>query len=253
MKTTTATTLLLSMLLSGCASTRTEYQVPVPMHHAKEYQTQLQSVRHWDIIADDVAQQSMQEISKRELGLLPVRVVAESEDSPFGKALHEFLVTRMFNKGINLAQTTAGTLSLQYNVQAVHFMGERSNPSRPYIVPGSVTALTAGVLVFHDAAEHITASLAKANLLTGAVAADLLLANNEANRNKESHPIPNMEIIVTTSLVMNGSYIMRRSDIYYVNDPDHHLYQAPVARKPAQRTLMDAIREYDEERHGRFN
>ena len=36
--------------------------------------------------------------------------------------------------------------------------------------------------------------------------------------------LPKNEIIVTTSLMFSGKYIMRNSSIYYINDPDWSQY-----------------------------
>lgn len=56
-----------------------------------------------------------------------------------------------------------------------------------------------------------------------------------------------VEIIVTTSLLLDGNYLMRRSDIYYVNDSDKRLYSQE------RYSLIDVLRAYDKERNRHFD
>ncbi|MFO7728475.1 MAG: hypothetical protein R6X11_09105, partial [Desulfonatronovibrio sp.] len=59
---------------------------------------------------------------------------------------------------------------------------------------------------------------------------ELHVAQSEINvdSGKFSHHIPNVEIMVTTSLTRNNNYIVRDSSIYYINDTDWGNYKQNV-------------------------
>lgn len=225
----------ISALLAGCASTKSEYQVPVPSNHAKEFQLKLQASRHWDAVAEDAAKQSMDELTQRELRSLPISVIQSGAPSPFSRALHQFLVTRLVNKGANVLREGQGKLALEYDIQVVRFSADRSNRSHPEYVPGTATALTAGVLVLHNAATLWSPATRKAALLAAAATGDVITAIQQDGVEDDSkRGIPKVEVIVNSSIVKDGVYQMRRSDIYYVNDTDQLLYEG----EPHQRIRL---------------
>lgn len=218
--------LLISILIAGCASTRPQYQVPVPSTHAKEFQLKLQASRHWDAVAEDAARQSMEELTLRDLRSMPIEIIQSGSPSPFSQALHQFLATRLVNKGANVLRDGKGKLALEYDIQVVRFPTRRSNRSQPEYVPGTATALVAGVLVLHNAATLWSPAARKGALLAATAAGDVVAASNRDGVEDDSQrEIPGAEVIVNSSIVKDGVYIMRRSDIYYVDDPDQSLYE----------------------------
>lgn len=224
--------LSISAMMAGCASTQPQYQVPVPSNHAKEFQLKLQASRHWDAVAEDAARQSMEELTQRELRGMPLEVIQSGAPSPFSRALHQFLVTRLVNKGATVLREGHGKLALEYDIQVVRFTANRTNRSQPEYVPGTATALTAGVLVLHNAATLWSPATRKGALLAAAATGDIIAAIKQDGLEDDSQrEIPKVEVIVNSSIVKDGAYVMRRSDIYYVNDPDQSLYEGEAHQR----------------------
>ena len=49
------------------------------------------------------------------------------------------------------------------------------------------------------------------------------------------HSATNTEVIVTTSLIDNNRYLMRKTDVYYVEDAEGVMFEAPF--RPQLRTM----------------
>ena len=82
-----------------------------------------------------------------------------------------------------------------------------SKPSNGVAAKGT---LTTGIMVFRNAPWEIAA-------IAAAAGADALWSTEVTNGH--------YEVIVTTSMVNNNLYLMRKSDIYYINDVDFWQYQ----------------------------
>ena len=102
------------------------------------------------------------------------------------------------------------------------------------------TAITTGVIVLHHAATHWSSTGQNAALIASSAGADAFMTDYQ--RHDSTIDIPKVEVIVNSAIVKDGIYLMRRSDIYYVNDPDEELYNAAAT---SDKSLMDKIREYD--------
>ena len=96
--------------------------------------------------------------------------------------------------------------------------------------PGTVAALAGGILVAREIAIGSASSTAKAVGVTALIAgADLLVAHAKL------HSATNTEVIVTTSLIDNNRYLMRKTDVYYVEDAEGVMFEAPF--RPQLRTM----------------
>jgi hypothetical protein len=108
--------------------------------------------------------------------------------------------------------------------------------------PGVLTALGAGVFAVHE-----LDVMASVPVQYGAGAALLALADVAAGH----IALPTRtEIIVTTTIVENNRYLMRRSDVYYVPDADAHLFSDHAARTDdcPGAAVTSAQREIDQEK-----
>lgn len=105
-----------------------------------------------------------------------------------------------------------GATEVDVDVQVVRF-----SPNRPQYRFVSVTALGAGILALHEVAEH--SPTAAGFLAAGAFDAATWYASKFA-----SGPTPQYEIIVTVSASDADKYLVRTTNVYYVDDRDAHLY-----------------------------
>ena len=97
--------ILAMALCAGCAS-----QIPLATNHPLTSQKKIRSSHHWDVIADDVAAQTVAALADKQKGLgeKPLFVVSPADNTSFNTAFRNFLVTRMVNKGIPVNQDKDG-------------------------------------------------------------------------------------------------------------------------------------------------
>ncbi len=206
---------LCAFFVSGCT------RIPQPTGYALSEQQKLQAAYHWNLLANDVAHQINSELLER--GYLNTSVYVKhscgdgencgpGESFPFDEGFNDLLTTQLVNFGVPTRPEDDGkSLIVDYKVQVLYHQASRYQWPRP----GALTALTAGIMVFRNAPLELVA-------IAGAAAVDTLWSTTVINGH--------YEVIITTSIVDNNLYIMRKSDIYYINDPDfwHYRQVAPA-------------------------
>ena len=126
------------------------------------------------------------------------------------------LISKLVNGGLNVATRPEGAVQVTYEAQVVRHLAGQGNYQ-----PGSVAALAGGIVVAREIAVGGASSTAKAVGVAALVAgADLLAANARL------HSATNTEVIVTTSLVDNNRYLMRKTDVYYIEDAEGIMFEA---------------------------
>jgi hypothetical protein len=204
-----ATAFASAFLVAGCAS-----QVP----HPKSFQSTSQqlvpkSAQHWQTMADDIATQTRAVLGDARNE--PVYVARSDKKTSFNSAFHDFLITRLMAQGVPVSVRPDGVLTLEYSTQLV-----RHGSERQIYVPGTLTALTGGLLVARNIVNHGISPVGFAALGIGAdIAASMI----------DSAAVSNLELIVTTSVTSGGRYVVRKSDIYYLNQADASLFIEPRA------------------------
>lgn len=201
-----------------------QYNVPVPTDRPGEQQGKLEAVKHWDIVARDAAAQIHQELAQRNLLNVPLNVKHPEHHSAFSQGLHELTLSHLVAKGAHVVRDGSGKLDLEHNLQVVRFNAARGNRSEPRYLPGSITALAAGVLVAHNAATLWNPANQKAAALGMAAITDAFQSTFGPTHADSWRAIPNLEIMINTSLIQGNAFITRRSDIYYINEPDAHQF-----------------------------
>lgn len=194
---------ILVILLGGCSSS----QVPYTQNHPVSYQKVARAASHWDILADDVAAQTVAAIGTQKT----IYVDAPKEATDFNRAFHNFLITRMVNKGITVSKQKNDAIEVQYEAQVV-----RHNSERRAYKPGTITTLAAGLLVAHNVS-HWSPDSQAAAFLGAAAGADAAVSMDAGSPTKT-------ELVVTTSAVEGGRYLVRKTDIYYVEAEDTSLF-----------------------------
>ncbi len=208
--------LALVFAATGCAS-----QVPIAKNHPISTQKKAKSAHHWDVLADDITGQTQATLKKNpELDGKPLYVSTSEESSPFGFALRNFLITRMVNRGMPVTTEKEGAVELQYETQLV-----RHESSRYAHVPGTFTALTAGVWVLRDLVSSGSAAL------PGSIG---LAALADYGMGQYAGGATPTELIVTSTIIRDKKFVMRKSDIYYLEDADLGLF---VKENALQRPL----------------
>lgn len=204
------------LLVSGCT------RIPQPTGYAFSEQQKMQAAYHWNILANDVADQINRTLVEQ--GYLDASVYVQQscrppancepgETFPFDEGFSDLLTTQLVNFGVpTRPEKDAGSLVVQYKIQLLYHQKNRYQ----WPAPGVLTALTAGIMVFRDAPVELAA-------IAGAAAVDALWTTSVLNGH--------YEVIVTTSIVDDNLYVMRKSDIYYINDVDfwHYRKVAPAA------------------------
>ncbi len=206
--------LIVLFLLPACG------RIPEPINHEYNQQKKMQAVKHWDLLARDVASRLNHELIIYDYLTTPVYVketcgdeakpCEQNQTSSFNEAFRDLLITQLVQYGIQTrSEPAADALAINYKVQIVHHRARRVRSA----FPGTFTALTAGVLVLRNAPSEMIA-------LAAAGAMDVV--NSAFTR------AGHYEILITTSIVNVKKYVFRTSDIYYINDEDFWQYQENI-------------------------
>ncbi len=200
-------------LLVGCASS----PIPVSANFPLTVEPKVRSAGHWGLLSNDVAKQTLESLGKLGLsGNLYVALPANA--TAFDRAFQNFLITDLVKSGRVVQQYPDQALEVSYQTQVV-----RHNSPRPHFVPGRFTMIAAGLsaaydLGFHPVGDKIAGGLAFA------VGADYIASENSGGPTAT-------ELILTTTIAQGGRYLVRKTDIYYIEEADTGLlqYRAPAS------------------------
>lgn len=222
---------LLPLCLAGCASRSSETitsseqinsepvasQVPVPAAYPLNTQPKMQAIHHWEVLAEDVVNRisDFLEVSVFET-YYPIYVAAGGT-TPFEKAFYDLLITKMVEKGISVSRSRNEAMVLSFDLHMVRH-GKRIITTQK----GMYKSLAPGMYVKRQPpGKNTPASIYSAEMHVA-----------ESRINVESgtytHHLPNVEIMVTTSLTRNENYVVRDSSVYYINDSDWSNYKQNV-------------------------
>lgn len=190
---------------------------PMPENVSFEDQTQkqIQSSKQWQVIAEDMADQFIQAMQQNNLNKNPVYVFPQSKATSFTRAFNDFFITALVNKGVKVTTNKTSSTVFNYKIQLIEYNSLRGTAvSEMY----KFSSLAAGIVVARNVGEILGVD---GSLLAGGVAldaADLNLA-------------PNLELIITSSIVEKNIFVRRTSDIYYANRLDKHLYMPASSQR----------------------
>lgn len=203
-------TALVLCLAVGCT------RIPQPQGFPYSDQRTMQSAHHWNVLANDVANRINTELLRQHYFNSPVHVrhscgkpntCGPGATFPFDEGFNDLLTTQLVRFGVNTQVSPDSTaLTVDYKVQVVY----HPDPPSQWPQPGVLTALTTGIMVLRDAPSEIIA-------IAAAAAVDTLRATSVVNGH--------YEVIITTSIIDRNRYVLRTSDIYYINDADFWHYQ----------------------------
>lgn len=210
--------LLMSLMvsISGCAQLKTP-AAPIPENFALEnkFQKHMQTSQHWKVVADDLADQMKQVMQQKKLTSKPVYLNLQTSVTPFTRAFNDFLITRLVQKGVAVSQVKTGSRIYNYKIQLLKYESQRGT-----LVSDKVkwTTLAAGLVVVRNIADALNVDGAVLGAGAALDAANLNFA-------------PNLEVIITSSLLDGSVFIARSSDIYYANEADIHFYQNSLSKQ----------------------
>ncbi|MCK9241135.1 hypothetical protein [Desulfocurvus sp.] len=194
------------VLLAGCQS-----QLPYATTYKMTAQPKMQAAHHWDVLAGDVADRVRAALDDRvELRLLAIDVDTDQAPGPFHRVFRELLVSKLVQRGIQVAEHEENQLELVYTVQVLRHGARIQRP-----VPGLLTLIGAGIAVSRDVTTEFIYGAGPAGLLADVAAGHLASHSDQ-------------EIIVTTRLAWKNRFVMHASDIYYINDADYRHYGEPL-------------------------
>lgn len=221
----------------GCAS-----PMPVAKNFELSQQKVARAVHHWDVVAGDVAGQTLQAIADRPQLQGRGIYVAPARSTAFEVAFRSFMITNLVQSGATVSECKVGTptgagfsadgadVVVRYDTQVVVHSGRGADYQPPRL-----TVLAAGVAVVREiflGGENV------AGTLSGLALAEWW-AGHLAKPTRT-------ELIVTTTVVENNRFVMRTKDVYYVPDGDVRLFSQKVADRsvcPSDRTV--AVEEGD--------
>lgn len=196
----------------GCAS-----RAPIPLAENFELtvQPKVRSAGHWELVSSDVVAQTLATLDK--VGVAPgtqLHVALPANPSSFDLAFRDFLITKLVQSGAPVQQMPGQALDVTYHTQLV-----RHNSERPHFIPGQFTMIAAGLMAAYGLRhEHLDAQLLATLGLTAA--ADYGASVNSGGPT-------NTEMILTTTVTRGGQYIVRKTDVYYLENADTPLFMRP--------------------------
>lgn len=218
----------------GCAS-----PTPVAQNFPLTYQKVARTAQHWDIVADDVVNTTIQAINSNPvLQHRPLFVSRNVDASAFDASFRDFLITNMVqrNMEVNVCHSDslqksgfmdANPVQVEYEARVIYHRAGVSN-----YLPGGAVMLGAGVEVLRNIAESDLSNHSTIASTLGVTAA-IDVARSYITR------ATNTELILTTTIAENNRFVMRRSDVYYLPDKDINLFIDSVAQRT---TCQDEVR-----------
>lgn len=200
-----------ALVLAGCAN------APIPLAKNFELTSQykVRSAGHWDLLSRDVVSQTRATLEKAGYAAdAPLYVALPANPSTFDTAFRDFLITKLVQGGANVQANPGGALEVSYHTQLV-----RHNSDRPHFIPGQYTMLAAGLMAAYGLRnEHIDTKLLGVLGLT--VAADYASSINSGGPT-------NTEMVLTTTVMRGNQYVVRKTDVYYLENVDAPLFLKP--------------------------
>ena len=208
------------VLLSGCMvapmpmkinprwpGTPVASQVPVPNGYRLSTQPKMQSIHHWDVLAKDVAQKVESQLSDTFLKDQYTLYVAPSGTTAFEKVFHQLLITRLTENGMTMSSKPEDALVLSFDIEMVRHAARLVRTKE-----GVFKSLAPGFMVKDDTPLSGPFSQVQA--------AEIQVGNAQLNMEAGLYTmtLPEIEVVVTTSLTRDNIYVARTSSVYYIND-----------------------------------
>ena len=203
-------------VLAGCASS----PIPVSANFPITVEPKVRSAGHWNQVSQDDVKQTLESLNKAGASgnLYVAKPVNASE---FDKAFQNFLITDLVKAGRVVQVAPEGAaLEVSYQTQVV-----RHNSYRPDFLPGRFTMIVAGLYAAYGLGYNPVGDK-MAGGLAAAIGADYIASESSGGPTAT-------ELVLTTTITSGGRYLVRKTDVYYVEEVDAPLmqYKAPQVMK----------------------
>lgn len=196
---------LLAILLAGCANQ------PVGKWYPISTQKKVSAVHQWGLIASDAAEQTGTLLaSSKELVGKPL-YVTENGKSHFDRGFRNYMITSLVNNGAIVSASKEGSIEVNYETQVVRH-GSSFDPSYFGYKPGHAIGGVSAFWVLREASRSVSP------VATAAIAA------SGFDTYKAIEPT-GVELLLTTSIIHNGRYVLRNTDAYYIEKADAYLFE----------------------------
>ncbi len=189
-------------------------QVPVPAAYPLSTQHKMQSMHHWKILAEDVASRVADFLERSVYEKYYPIHVAPGGATPFEKAFYDLLITQLVEKGLQVSRNRNEAMVLSFDLNMVRH-SKRTVVTRR----GVYKSLAPGMYVQRRPAEMTTYESIRLD------EAHVAQSRINVDSGLYTHHLPNVEIMITTSLTRNENYVVRDSSVYYINDSDWSNYR----------------------------
>lgn len=203
-------------VLAGCASS----PIPVSANFPITVEPKVRSAGHWNQVSQDVVKQTLESLNKAGASG-SLYVIKPANASEFDKAFQNFLITDLVKAGRVVQVAPEGAaLEVSYQTQVV-----RHNSYRPDFLPGRFTMITAGLYAAYGLGYNPVGDK-MAGGLAAAIGADYIASESSGGPTAT-------ELVLTTTITSGGRYLVRKTDVYYVEEVDAPLmqYKAPQVMK----------------------
>lgn len=197
------------LVLAGC-----QYApMPISSNFAYSEQHKVRSAGHWDMVAQDVVQQTLAMLQQHGVDASEaVYVDTVPNASVFDQGFREFLITKLVAQHIPVQLHAQGaSILLRYQTQVVVHKSKV-----PEIEMGKFSKLSSGLLAVYSLRDRHLDTWMGAQLGL-AVFTDWL----ESQRNGGP---THTELILTTTALRANQYVARKTDVYYLENADAPLF-----------------------------
>ena len=202
---------ILAALLGPCSNQ------PVGSWYPISEQKKVSAVHQWGLIASDAAEQTQLLINRSEnLMKKPFYVAENNSNSHFERGFRNYMISSLVNRGVNVATSKEDAIEVSYETQVVRH-GASFDPGTFGYKPGIATGGVTAFWVLREASRSIspvgTAAIAAAGIDTYEVLKPT-----------------GVELLLTTSIIQDGRYVMRNTDAYYIEKADAYLFEPCKSR-----------------------
>jgi|GEM_PF-2289104 len=200
-------------IMTGCSYPHKQAltsQTPIPNFHNLSTQQVCASVQHWETLANQVGDE-LQTRMQRSAMLYDKNVfVTISGPTDFSKAFHNYLVTSLIDRNINVTNIQGDNIILEYDIQIVNY----DNFDRRELF-----------YINKDLAPNfqIPYNMKLYGENTNQKEARKMIRNAYLAGLENLHPFN--ELIVTCSLIYRDKYIGRFNKSFYIENIDDRLYR----------------------------
>jgi hypothetical protein len=207
--------------LQGCYSA-----LPQALTYPMTTQHHMQAVQHWQMLAEDVADQ-LAEHKVWKKGM-PVYVDGGPDPSPFNQAFTTFLEKELLGRGAMVSEQAEGALLIHYTTQVVPFASDRAQ-----LKPGTFTLIGAGIAVSRLDGIGDPAFMAAA--AAGGILADVLAGYVTS--------VTDTDLLFSVSIYDGALLQYRSTSVYYIDDADGRQYETMTALALAPGVLASDVTE----------